>query len=339
MAVPDVPPRSRLRSEMERAGLIVHDVRLRRTGVNPISDIAYVLKLYLLIRKSRPDMVLSYTAKPVIYATLASYIGRVPCRFALITGLGHAFTTSNPGFVSRVVAVLYRIALSRADKVFFQNPDDQEEFQRRNVISRRKYSIVVNGSGVNLTDYTAVPVPEGPPVFLMIARLLGDKGVREYVAAAARIRSTSPDARFVLAGWIDENPDAISKAELDTWIENGDIEFVGRLDDVRQVLAESSVYVLPSYREGTPRTVLEAMATGRAIITTDTPGCRETVIHQKNGFLVPAKSIDALVSAMQEMIDDRRLICEMGKYSRQIVEEKYDVDKVNAVILQEMGID
>ena len=172
----------------------------------------------------------------------------------------------------------------------------------------------------------------------MIARLLGDKGVREYAKAAREIRSSNPGIRFGLVGWVDENPDAISKDELHIWVEEGAIEYLGRLDDVRSAIADSTVYVLPSYREGTPRTVLEAMAMGRPIITTDAPGCRETVVEGENGYLVPVKSVDALVGAMQKFVDDPDLAARMGRRSRQIAEEKYDVHKVNAVMLREMGI-
>ncbi|MFA7488539.1 MAG: glycosyltransferase, partial [Lysobacteraceae bacterium] len=177
------------------------------------------------------------------------------------------------------------------------------------------------------------------PGFLMIARLLGDKGVREYAEAARRIRVDHPQAIFRLVGWIDANPDTISQAELDAWVDAGVIEFLGKLPDVRAAIAEAAVYVLPSYyREGTPRTILEAMAMGRAVITTDAPGCRETVVEGENGFLVPPKSVDALVDAMRKFITDPSLAQRMGARSRQIAEDKYDVRKVNAVMLREMGI-
>ena len=205
------------------------------------------------------------------------------------------------------------------------------------MIPARVSSCVVDGSGVDLDFYGVAPLPVWPS-FLLIARLLGDKGVREYAEAACRIRLRSPEVIFHLVGWIDENPDAISQQELDGWIAAGILEFHGRLADVRPAIANCSVYVLPSYREGTPRTVLEAMAMGRAIITTDAPGCRETVQDGKNGFLVPVRSVDALETAMQRFIADPALIKKMGKRSRAMVEEKYDVYKVNAVMLREMRI-
>jgi len=172
----------------------------------------------------------------------------------------------------------------------------------------------------------------------MICRLLGDKGVREYAAAAKKLREKQKQACIRLIGWIDENPDSISPAELDEWVHSGDVEFLGYLQDIRPAIADSSVYVLPSYREGTPRTVLEAMAMGRPIITTDAPGCRETVVDGENGLLVPVKSVSRLVEAMQRFIENPDLAVEMGKRSRAIAEEKYDVRKVNEVMLREMGI-
>lgn len=162
--------------------------------------------------------------------------------------------------------------------------------------------------------------------------------MREYADAARRIKARYPQAVFRLVGWIDENPDAIKPHELDAWVAEGVLEYLGRLSDVRSAIADCSVYVLPSYREGTPRTVLEAMAMGRAIITTDAPGCRETVVQGENGFLVPVKSVEALVAAMERLIARPELIARMGQRSREIAVAKYDVKAVNAVMLREMGI-
>jgi glycosyltransferase involved in cell wall biosynthesis len=174
--------------------------------------------------------------------------------------------------------------------------------------------------------------------FLLIARLLRDKGIHEYIDAARSIRQRYPQAVFHLAGWIDSNPAAISKSDLQSWIDDGVIIYHGRLDDVRTVLAACHVYVLPSYREGTPRTVLEAMATGRPVITTDAPGCRETVLDGENGFLVPVANVTALAAAMERFLDDPALIISMGQRSREIAQDKYDVHAVNAAMLNHMGV-
>lgn len=194
-----------------------------------------------------------------------------------------------------------------------------------------------------MQDFAVLDLPknehgQAKASFLLIARLLGDKGVREYAEAARIIKAKHPKVEFHLVGWIDENPAAIAQAELDTWVAEKVVNYWGKLSDVRPAIAASSVYVLPSYREGTPRTVLEAMAMGRAIITTDAPGCRETVIHGQNGYLVPVKSVEELVQAMQTFINDPQLMVRMGQRSREIALEKYDVHQVNAHMMSEMGV-
>ena len=227
--------------------------------------------------------------------------------------------------------------MRKVEKVFFQNPDDESLFQNLGIIKTSdNKSVVVNGSGVDLKKFNTSPFPTNIQ-FLLIARLLGDKGVREYFKAAKAVREKRPDIKFGLVGWIDNHPDAISKQELDERIDAGDIFFYGRMDDVKPAISESSVYVLPSYREGTPRTVLEAMAMGRPIITTDAPGCKETVMDGINGYIVKVKSSQALVKAMFSFIEQPELIESMGNNSRKIAEDKYDVDKVNKHMMLEMG--
>lgn len=329
------------RRQLEAWGVITHDVTMQRTGTNPLKDLGGLWSLYRLFREIQPDAVLGYTIKPVIYGTLAAWLAKVPKRYALITGLGYAFTGDARGkraLVQWLVRGLYRQALKRADLTFFQNPDDEALFRELGLLGQNLPSLVVNGSGIDTARFEQAPLREGAPSFLLIARLLGDKGVREYVTAAARVREHHPDAVFRMVGDIDSNPDSITRQELDEWVAAGHIEYLGKLDDVRPAIAESSVYVLPSYREGTPRTVLEAMAMGRAIITTDAPGCRETVKEGENGFLVPVKSVDALVTAVERFISEPELATRMGQRSREIAEEKYDVHKVNTVMLKEMDI-
>ncbi|RZI85371.1 MAG: glycosyltransferase family 1 protein [Rubrivivax sp.] len=338
VAAPGITALPHVGGALEAHGATVHDIPLRRTGTNPLADAASLVALVRLIRKLRPDVTLPYTIKPVVYGTLAAWLAGVPRRFALVTGLGYAFTGERQGPVKRIISLLYRFALAKAHKVFFQNPDDERLFRHIGLLPSRVRSVVVNGSGIDIESHRVQPLPAGTPTYLMIGRLLGDKGVREYAQAAARVKQRHPNARFLLVGWIDANPDAIAPDELDGWRQEGVIEFLGKLDDVRPAIAASTVYVLPSYREGTPRTVLEAMAMGRPIITTDAPGCRETVIDGENGYLVPVKSVDALADAMLRFIDDPGLAPRMGKRSREIAEDKYDVHKINAVMLREMGI-
>ncbi|MDP5129829.1 MAG: glycosyltransferase family 4 protein [Paraglaciecola sp.] len=340
VAAPDLPEDSPIRHKLENLGVQVHEVILKRTGVNPLIDLITMVQLWWLMRSIKPDFTLGYTIKPVIYGSLAAWFAAVPHRYAMITGLGYAFQGENGDrlWLKRIVASLYSAALANTHKVFFQNPDDEALFYQQNILRQiEQKSVVVNGSGIDVDSFKLVTLPE-KPCFLLIARLIGDKGVREYVKSASIVKNSHPEASFGLVGWIDDNPDSISENELAEWIDFGVIEFYGRLADVKPAIANCSVYVLPSYREGTPRTVLEAMAMGRPIITTDAPGCRETVTDGDNGYLVPVKSVEDLALAMQKFIKNPDLIKAMGKQSRQIAEEKYDVNKVNQQMLHEMGV-
>jgi len=340
VAVPGLAMEGEVRSELMAMGVTVHLITLKRTGTNPLADFGTMAELWLLMRRIRPDYVMGYTIKPVIYGSLAAWLAGVPNRFSLVTGLGYAFTgeaSGKRGLLRKLIQRLYRFGLSKNHKVFFQNPDDQALFRQLDLLPAAIPSTVVNGSGVDVADYAVTSLPEKVS-FLLIARLLGDKGVREYAEAAVKVRQQHPQATFKLVGWIDDNPDAIDQRELDEWVGSGTLEFLGKLADVRPAIADCAVYVLPSYREGTPRTVLEAMAMGRAVITTDAPGCRETVVDGDNGFLVPVKDSDALAQAMLRFIEQPELIAQMGQRSRAIAEEKYDVHKVNAEMLKGMGL-
>lgn len=340
VAAPGLTGQSAVKRELEARGFTAHDIPLRRAGMNPAADLRSLFSLWRLMRRLQPHYTLGYTIKPVIYGSLAAWLARVPRRYALITGLGYTFQgngKSERKLLRALAQSLYRLALDKTHAVFFQNPDDEALFQSRGIISHAQDSYVVNGSGVDLNQYQVAPLPHTTQ-FLLIARLLGDKGVREYAAAAERMRAIYPECVFSLAGWIDDSPDAISESELQTWTSSGVINYLGRLSDVRPAIASSSVYVLPSYREGTPRTVLEAMAMGRAVITTDAPGCRQTVEEDGNGHLVPPRSVDALVQTMEALHRSPDRIATMGNRSRAIAEEKFDVHKVNANMLGKMGI-
>jgi glycosyltransferase involved in cell wall biosynthesis len=329
-----------VRAQLAALGADYYSVPLARAGLNPAEDLKALLSLTRLFRKVRPDIVLGYTVKPVIWGGLASRLARVPSSYGMITGLGYAFSDNGDlkqRAIGRVVCSLYRLALSHARAVLFQNPDDQAEFERRGLLPKNGTKAQINGSGVDLDIYTPQPMPD-EPVFLLVARLLADKGIREYVEAARRIKRRYPQARFQLAGGFDPNPTAIKPDELRTWEEEGVIEYLGQLDDVRPAFAAARFYVLPSYREGTPRTVLEAMATGRPVITTDAPGCRETVVDGENGFLVPVMNAKSLRTAMEKLLEDPELAERMAQKGLERVREKYDVHKVNATIMEAMGL-
>lgn len=330
-------------------GYHVHSVPMQRVGTNPVADIETLIAVFRLLRKIKPTYMLSYTIKPVIYGTLAASLARVPNRYALITGLGYAFQeaeegTSHRSLFKKIIKELYQRALSKASKVFFQNPDDLQLFKELRLLKTSTPAVVVNGSGVNISHFDMAPLPRDAtdsniPSFLLIARLLNDKGVVEYVEAARQIKQKYPTIEFHLVGGLFDNPAAISQQQLDDWLEEEIFVYWGKVSDVRPAISKCSVYVLPSYREGTPRTVLEAMSMGRGIITTDAPGCRETVIDGENGFLVPIRDVDALVQAMLRFIEQPELMRKMGQRSREIVEEKYDVHKVNAHMLSEMELE
>lgn len=347
IACPDLSLFAEEVGQLKLLGYFLHEIPMQRTGTNPVADLKTLGNIYALLKKIKPDYVLSYTIKPVIYGTLAAWLAKVPHRFALITGLGYAFQNVEKGskrsFFQKIVHGLYKQALSHSHKVFFQNPDDQQLFQDLKLLNAQMPTVVVNGSGVNVADFNILPLPvtvdqKVKISFLLIARLLADKGIREYAEAAKIIKHKYPHVEFNLVGWIDENPSAIDQQELDQWVASNTLNYWGKLSDVRPAIAESSVYVLPSYREGTPRTVLEAMAMGRAIITTDAPGCRETVTDGDNGFLVEVKSVESLVKAMEKLILQPKLIAKMGCRSRDIALHKYDVHQVNTHMMQEMGL-
>jgi len=262
--------------------------------------------------------------------------------FALIEGLGRPFMPAESwghAASSLIAQGLYRIGLRNSTRVFLLNPDDLRQFIEEKYIPRQK-AVLLNGIGIDLDYYAPAQVPEPSRIrFLMVARLLKDKGVREFIAAAKVVRSQYRQVEFVLAGDLDDNQSSVTPEELDAWRKEGVVNYLGQVEDVRPLYRDCHVFVLPSfYREGVPRTLLEAMSTGRALITTDSPGCRETVKDGYNGFLVAVKDVPALSEAMKRFVSSPDLIAGMGKQSRQYAQTRYDVHRVNAVIMREMGL-
>jgi len=321
-------------------GIRHHVVPFSRTSLNPLADYKYFLHLRDLFRRHQPHLVFSYAVKPVIFGSLAARSAGVPHLASMITGLGYAFT--NVSFKQRLIRYalirLYKRSLRTSRVVIFQNPDDSQLFDKLGIVPKAR-TAVVNGSGVDTTIFSQQKTPQGErTVFLLMARLLVSKGIREYAEAARILKAQYQAVDFQLLGRFDHGPDGIAHEEIEQWTREGTIHYLGEATDVRPHLAACHAFVLPSYREGTPRSVLEAMSTGRAIITTDAPGCRETVVDGGNGYLVPPRDASALAAAMQRLLDNPLLIEDMGAKSRELVQAKYDVALVNQAMLNALGL-
>ena len=328
---------------LQDIGVRFIQIPMTRTGLNPLADLRTLFVLWRHFRRIQPDTVLAYTMKPIIYGGLAARIAGVPRRFALITGLGHVFRDAWPSgsmaLVRRISVWLYRLSLAGAERVFVYNDADAADVRDCRMIADLSRIMAVPGSGVDLDRFRRSDPPHNPPVFLLIARLLRDKGIVDFVDAARRLRHNHESVRFQVLGPFDPNPTGISRAEVDGWVAEGVIEYLGEKRDVRPYLIACSAFVLPSYyREGIPRTILEAMATGRAIITADTPGCRDTVENGENGLLVPPRQPEKLADAMETLLLRPELFAEMGARSHRLVCERFDVHAVNRILLGEMGL-
>lgn len=314
-------------------------IPMARASTNPVSDLKTLGSLIRLFREEKPDIILAYTQKPIIYGGLAARLAKAPSFYAMQSGLGFTFSEENTsGVLRRLVALLYRAGIKRADAIFVFNGDDEAEMRQQGIVTDQRV-VRVPGSGVDVADYPYSLPPLGAPVFLVVARLMRDKGHYEFVEAARIVKARHPQARFQILGPFDANPASIAVEDLQTWKREGVVEYLGETSNVRPFLAAASVFVLPSYhREGLPRSILEAMATGRAIITTDMPGCRETVDSGINGYIVPPRDAAALAYVMERFIDDPTLISAFGAASRERAEKKYNVRIVNAILLDTMGL-
>ena len=325
--------------KIESLGARFKEIPMNKNGTSIVGDLRYCRSLTKLFKEESPDVTLGYTVKPVVYGAIAAKRAGVKNITSLVTGAGYTFTATTPKarLLGTIVRNLYRIGLSKSNHVVFQNQDDMKEFCRIKLVKPGKCSFV-NGSGVNLDHFTRSPLPENI-TFFMLSRLLKSKGVREYLEAAKIVKEKYPHVQFYILGKYETSmQDAIQREYVEKFIKDGIVERFEETDDVRPYYEMCSVYVLPSYREGTPRTVLEAMAMGRPIITTDTQGCRETVKDGINGFLVPVKDIHALAEKMIWFIEHQDQISDMGEESYKYVKEKFDVNLVNKKMLKIMRI-
>ena len=317
---------------------------LSRGGLNPFADLASTLQLVKKIKGIQPDLVFSYFSKPVIYGSIAAKIARVPNIIGMLEGLGYTFTDQPEGqtgktkLIRNIQVLLYRFAFPCLDKMIFLNPDDQHDLMHIYGLKAPEVH-VLGGIGLNLKDYEYTEAQINPVKFIFIGRLLKEKGVFELINAMRKVKLKYPHAYFTVLGEIDhQNMGALKQEQLDQFVGEKLFEYPGHVTNVQDWLTDASVFVLPSYREGVPRSTQEAMAIGRPIITTDVPGCRETVVDGVNGFLVPKWDAEALANKMCYFIENPNRINEMGLESFRIAQEKFDADKINLRLIEIMGL-
>lgn len=311
-------------ADLEQLGVAFRPLDMSVKGLNPLADLKLMQRFKRIFRDARPDVVLSYTIKNNIFGALAAKSLDIPF-IPNVTGLGTAFLSGGP--LQLVAEGLYRRAFAGLPVIFFQNEDDRDLFLGRSLV-RPDQARLLPGSGIDLERFavTAMPPADMPPVFLMIARLLRDKGVVEFVEAARQIKARHPPARFQLLGATgSENRTAIDAATVEAWVAEGTVEYLGTTADVRPAIAAASCVVLPSYREGAPRTLIEAAAMARPLIATDVPGCRAVVERDVSGFLCAVRDADSLAAAMQRFLDlSPEARDAMGRAGRARMERAYD---------------
>ncbi len=319
------------KSELEALGIIVHPLSMSRSGTSLLKELKVIKEMNAVVKDISPDVVHLVTIKGAIYGGLVTRFKKIKTRVASISGLGFVFI--DEGFKARfirfLVTKLYRLALNSTNtKVIFQNENDKNIFIGHKII-KSKQSLIIRGSGVDLNTYKYSPEPSGEKVIMFLARLLKDKGLVEFCDAATALKASGFKGRFVLVGDIDlHNPNSITQAELDSYIASGNIEHWGFSSNVPEVIAQSHIMVLPSYREGLPKSLIEAAACGRAVITTDVPGCRDAITANETGMLIPIKSSQAIVEAIQTLCDSNDKRDVMGKKGRQLAESCFDINDV-----------
>lgn len=323
-------------NKLESEGFTFHRVKLKRGGLDPISDLLYLRQLSSIMRKVHPDLVHNITVKPIVYGTLAARMSGVRGIVNGVTGLGYAFSGDRSRrVVSYLVRTAYKLALNRPDsKVIFENEDDIHAFSTAGILDRRQ-TVLVKGSGVDLHAFDCAEEPAGDPVIVLPARMLRDKGVLEFCEAAGILRSRGFRARFLLAGRIDfGNPTGIAEGELARLERETGVEWLGHVRNMPALYRNSHIVCLPSYREGLPKTLQEACACCRPIVTTDVPGCRAAVRHGENGLLVEPRNSMALADALATLVGNAQLRRKMGAAGRRMAESEFDVRAVARATLE-----
>lgn len=327
--------------KIEALGALPITYELNRGGLNPLVDIKVTYKLSKKIKQIDPDLVFSYFSKPVIFGTLAAKMARVPKVMGMLEGLGYTFTDQPQGLskktklIKSLQVLLYKVALPQLDKLIFLNLDDPRDLLDKYKI-KVKWVEVLGGIGLDLQDYNYQPILNfEPPInFIFVGRLLKEKGIYDFIDAAQIVKEKYPQIQFTVLGAIDaSNLGALKKVELDKLISLNIVSYAGQVDNVKEWLVHSDVFVLPSYREGVPLSTQEAMAIGRAVITTDVPGCRETVVDGVNGFLVEKWNPQALAEKMIYFIKNPEKVAIMGYESNKIAQEKFDATEINKRLL------
>ena len=324
-------PPGRAANVLRKEGFPFHAVSMTRRGVEPWKESRTVFGLFRLYRKLRPDIVHHLRLKPVLYGSLAASFARVPAVVNMLTGLGYVFTGNGTriALLRTLVKAGCKVAFRHKNqRVIFQNPDDRAVFLDCKILEARQ-TVLVKGSGVDVSVFTELAEPERPPVVMLASRMLKDKGVCNFVEAARSLRAQGIEASFVLVGDTDPgNPTAIPVEELQAWARSGVVEWWGPQENIRAVLAKCHIVCLPSFREGVPKILIEAAACGRPIVTTDVPGCREIVRHGENGLLVPVRNSAALAGALRLLIGDGGLRERMGQHGRQIAVTEFSLNRV-----------
>jgi glycosyltransferase involved in cell wall biosynthesis len=317
-------------------GFVHHPLPMSRTRTNPLKELRALLAIYRLFRRERPALVHLVTIKPVTYGGIAARLARVPAVVAAVSGLGFVFLSRGvkPAIVRITAKTLYRLAFGHRNlKVILQNPDDREMLVRIAGLDPAR-TVIIRGSGVDLSAFRVAPEPPGAPVVLMPARMLIDKGIREFVEAARQVRARGVDVCFQVAGDIDpQNPASVTQADVDTWRREGIVSFLGFRDDIPELMAESAIVALPSYREGLPKALVDAAAAGRPSITTDVPGCRDAIEPEVTGLLVPVKDARALADAIATLASQPERRRQMGAAARNLAEQEFAIAKIVAAHL------